>query len=112
MPEKIVCLKGKTNMTVQTTKEGTTLTVRIVGQLNTLTAPELDHRMHAELRGIGTVVMDMEAVTYISSAGLRVLLTIKQTIEDCGGRLKVINCNETITQVLDMIGFLTFLTNK
>ena len=86
-------------------KNGTLLTVKPEGRVDTATAPALETEMAAYLDGVTNVVMDFRKVEYISSGGLRVLLTTQQALEDLGGGVKVIHVNDYILSVLDMVGF-------
>lgn len=99
-------------MKIQVTKEGTTLTLKPEGHLDTLTAPELNRCVQAEIKGVKTIIMDMEQVGYISSAGLRIMLATEQAMEDCGGTMSVIHCNDAIAEVLEMTGFMDMLNVK
>ena len=54
--------------------------------------------------------MDLEQVDYIASAGLRVLLKSEQVMEERGGGMKLIHVNENVLEVLQLTGFLDFVT--
>lgn len=87
------------------TKEGTTLTVEPKGRLDTATSPELEKRLQPELAGMKDVIMDFSGVDYISSGGLRVLLSLDQQMGNQGGSLRLIHVNEYIMEIFDMTGF-------
>ena len=87
-------------------KEGTLLTVRPDGRLDTATSPVLEKEMEQYLDGVQHIVMDFEKVDYISSGGLRVLLVAEQKMEARGGGVKLIHVNEYIIGVFDLVGFL------
>jgi len=96
-------------MTIAFEKNGTTLTVKPEGRMDTATSPELNQRMQPELQGMNAVIMDLEKVDYVSSGGLRLLLELEQRMEECGGSLKIIHVNSYIIEVLDMTGFIDIL---
>ena len=56
------------------------------------------------------IVLDCRALEYISSSGLRVLLTAEQKMEDCGGKMKLIHVNETVMEIFEVTGFSEILT--
>ena len=59
-------------MTINKTEDGTTLVLALEGRLDTTTAPELEAVLKESLNGVGALVLDMEGLVYLSSAGLRV----------------------------------------
>ena len=85
------------------------LTMAVSGRLDTTTAPELDAALKEALPGVKELVLDFSALDYISSAGLRVLLTAHKTMSVKGG-MKVKNVNEIVSEVLDVTGFSDILT--
>ena len=91
-------------------KEGTVLTVQPGGSLDSAAAPEFSGQLEQELDGISTIVMDLERVDYIASAGLRVFLKSEQEMEERGGGMKLIHVNENVLEVLQLTGFLDFVT--
>ena len=97
-------------MNIEFIKNGTTLTVKPEGRLDTATSPELEKRMAPEMEGMTEIIIDLERVEYISSGGLRVLLAAEQEMEDRDGQMKVIHVNEHIMEILDITGFLDIIT--
>jgi len=85
------------------------LTVSLTGQLDTTTAPELEKELKASLDGVTTLVIDMTALDYISSAGLRVLLSAQKTMNK-QGEMKVVHVGETIMEIFEVTGFSDILT--
>ncbi len=83
---------------------GTNLTVVLEGRLDTTTAPQLEVELKESLQGISSLVMDMSALEYISSAGLRVLLSA-QKIMNNQGEMKVTGANESIMEIFEVTGF-------
>ena len=87
----------------------TELTVTLTGRLDTTTAPELEKELKASLDGVTTLVIDMTALDYISSAGLRVLLSAQKTMNK-QGEMKVVHVGETIMEIFEVTGFSDILT--
>ena len=90
-------------------KEGTKLAVAISGRLDTLTSPDLEKQVEPALEGITELILDLKDLEYISSAGLRVLLGMAQTMEKQGD-MKVTNPNEAVMDVFSVTGFDDILT--
>ena len=91
-------------------KNGSLLTVKPEGRLDTATSPELEKEITSYLEGVQNIVMDFERVEYLSSGGLRLLLTLEQKMIDQGGGLKLIHVNEYIFEVLEMMGMMNEMT--
>lgn len=89
--------------------DGTKLTVALEGRLDTTTAPKLEAELKESLNGVTEVVLDFEKLEYISSAGLRVLLSA-QKIMNKQGSMKLIHVNETIQEIFEVTGFSDILT--
>ena len=87
-------------------KQGSNLTVRPKGRLDTATSPVLEQELQQYLDGVQYVTMDFTEVEYITSGGLRVLLATDQILEDRGGNLRVIHVNEHILEVVQLVGFM------
>ena len=79
------------------------------GRLDTVTAPELEKALKDSLDGITELVLDFEKLEYISSAGLRVLLSA-QKIMNRQGSMKVTHVNETVMEIFEVTGFMDILT--
>ena len=91
-------------MTINKTQNGNSLTVAIEGRLDTTTAPKLEEELKASLDGISELTMDLSTLDYISSAGLRVLLSA-QKIMNKQGEMKVAGANETVMELFEVTGF-------
>ena len=91
-------------MTIEKYQNGTELTVAPEGRLDTATAPELEKALKESLAGVTELVMDFAKLDYISSAGLRVLLSAHKTMSRQGG-MKVIHVNDIIMEVFEVTGF-------
>ena len=92
-------------MEVKFNKQDSTLCVMISGNIDTVTAPELDSQLKGNLSGIKELILDFAAVDYISSAGLRVILMTNQMMEEVDGSMTVKNVNEDVRDVFEMTGF-------
>ena len=96
-------------LTINKSFAETKLTVALEGRLDTTTAPELEQSLQESISDASELVMDFEKLEYISSAGLRVLLSA-QKIMNRQGSMKVIHVNETIMEILEVTGFVDILT--
>lgn len=96
-------------MTIQKTVNENVLTVALSGRLDTTTAPQLESELKASMEGVQTLVLDFAELTYLSSAGLRVLLAA-QKIMNKQGSMRVKNVNETIQEIFEVTGFCDILT--
>ena len=85
------------------------LTIALEGRLDTTTAPELEQAIEGSLDGVTELVMDFARLDYISSAGLRVLLSAQKTMSKQGS-MKVIHVNEMVMEVFEVTGFSDILT--
>ena len=90
---------------------GETLTLNIVGRLDTTTAPELENELKSSLDGVNDLVLDLVDLDYISSAGLRVLLAA-QKIMNKQGSMVIVNAKPEIMEVFEITGFTDILTIK
>jgi anti-sigma B factor antagonist len=97
------------NMTINKTLDGNTLNVALEGRLDTVTAPELEASLREDLDKIDSLVLDFSKLEYISSAGLRVLLSAHKSMAGKGG-MKVKNVNEIVNEVFEVTGFSDILT--
>ena len=78
------------------------------GRLDTTTAPDLERELKSDIDGITALTMDFSKLDYISSAGLRVLLSAHRAMNGKGG-MKVTNVNEMVREVFDVTGFADIL---
>ena len=79
------------------------------GRLDTVSAPELEQVIKETLPGLTELTLDFEKLDYISSAGLRVLLSA-QKVMNKQGSMTVTNVNETILEIFEVTGFSDILT--
>ena len=89
-------------MKIDFKKNGGELTVTIDGRLDTITAPELESFLVNNYEGTNALTFDCEKLVYISSAGLRVLLTAHKRMK---GAMKLTGVSELVMEVLEMTGF-------
>ncbi len=96
-------------MTINKTLDGKNLALALEGRLDTLPAPDLEAELNASLKDAETLTLDFSKLEYISSAGLRVLLSAHKTMSAKGG-MKVANVNEIVREVFEVTGFADILT--
>lgn len=96
-------------MTINKTLSGAQLTVALTGRLDTITAPQLEAELKSSLDGVDSLDLDFAGLEYISSAGLRILLSA-QKIMNRQGRMVIRNVNEIVLEVFRVTGFTDILT--
>lgn len=96
-------------MNIVQQKNGTGLNIALEGRLDTMTAPRLETELKDALEGVESLVIDLEKLEYISSAGLRVLLSA-QKIMNRQGTMKVTRPNEIVREIFEVTGFTDILT--
>ena len=96
-------------MEIIKTQNDTSLCLALEGRLDTVTAPELEAALEASLDGITELALDFEKLDYISSAGLRVLLSAQKRMNR-QGTMVVKNVNADIKEVFEITGFCDILT--
>ena len=95
-------------MEIRKTLNGTELTIKVEGRLDTMTAPALETELRRSLNGITDLTLDFTNLEYISSAGLRVLLSAHKAMAGKGG-MKVVNVKDIVKEVFDVTGFADIL---
>ncbi len=96
-------------MTINQKKDGEKLTVELEGRLDTTTAPELESALKDALDGVSELELDLKDLVYISSAGLRVLLSA-QKVMNKQGSMAVLNANSDLMEIFEVTGFTDILT--
>lgn len=91
-------------MQINKTLSGDSLTVALEGRLDTTTAPQLEAELKRSLNGITSLTLDLAALEYLSSAGLRVILSA-QKVMNRQGNMVVKNANDTIMEIFEVTGF-------
>lgn len=85
------------------------LTLALQGRLDTTTAPQLEEALQASLDGVTELVLDFADLKYISSAGLRVILSAQKTMNKQGS-MKICHVCSDIMEVFEITGFSDILT--
>lgn len=85
-------------------KEDATLELALEGRLDTTTAPQLDDTINAEIEGVKELIFDFTSLEYVSSAGLRVLLSAQKKMNK-QGRMVIRNVSEEIDEIFNVTGF-------
>ena len=91
-------------MTIVEERNNNVLTLKIEGRLDTTTAPTLEKTINDILDGVTELILDMNQLTYVSSAGLRVLLSTQKKMNKIG-TMKLIGVCEDVMEVFEMTGF-------
>lgn len=92
-------------------KDGSRLEIALEGRLDTITAPQLEEEVKASIDDVTELVFDFSKLSYISSAGLRVLLSAQKTMNG-KGTMVVCNVSDDIREIFDVTGFTDILTIK
>jgi anti-sigma B factor antagonist len=100
---------GSVMLNIIQTKDEKKLVIRLEGRLDTVTAPELEETLKECLNDVDDLVYDMEKLEYISSAGLRLLLTSQKTMNRQGA-MSLINVNDEVMEILEITGFSDILS--
>lgn len=95
-------------MTIDIKKMGNEAVVTVTGRLDTTTAPVLDKTLQENVHGTSTLTLDLKGLEYISSAGLRVLLSAQKRMKK-NGSMKLMNVCEEVMDVFEMTGFADIL---
>ena len=96
-------------MTIEKILDGKKMTLLLEGRLDPPTAPQLEADLKTDLNGVEELLMDFEKLEYLSSAGLRVLLSAQKTMNK-QGKMVICHVNETIRDVFEVTGFSEILT--
>ncbi|MBR1758088.1 MAG: STAS domain-containing protein [Lachnospiraceae bacterium] len=96
-------------LNIEITPNDNALLVSLGGRLDTTTAPDLEKRLSTDLEGVTSLTFDLENLDYISSAGLRVLLSAQKQMNQ-QGEMKVLHVGETIMEIFEVTGFTDILT--
>ncbi len=93
-------------MNMQTKKETNATVVTLTGRLDAVTAPEYEKKLNELIAGAeARFVFDFDQLDYISSAGLRVLLSTAKRLKGKGGLMRFANVKGAIKEVFDISGF-------
>ena len=95
-------------MEIKKTMDGPNVTIAVTGRVDTTTAPEFEAGL--KLAGTETLTLDLSGVPYMSSAGLRCLLTAQKTMLAGGGSMTITGVQPAVMEVLELTGFSNILT--
>lgn len=96
-------------MTIEIKKTAEETVLEVTGRLDTITAPSLEKTISEDVGDVNNLILDLKGLEYISSAGLRVLLSAQKRIQQ-KGTMKLKNVCEGVMEVLEMTGFADILT--
>ena len=96
-------------MTIEKIANGGTITLKVIGRLDTTTAPQLEETVVAAAAEAKNLILDCAELAYVSSAGLRVILKAQKLMMR-KGTMKLTHVNETVMEVLEITGFSDILT--
>ncbi|MCF0141654.1 MAG: STAS domain-containing protein [Mogibacterium sp.] len=97
-------------MNANVTTENGTMTAYIEGRLDSSNAVEFDNMLQEKMDGVSEIIMDLTKLRYMSSAGLRVLLSLQKKMNAEGGSMVVKNPSQMVMDVFEATGFDTILT--
>ena len=96
-------------LNINETKNGASLVLALEGRLDTSTAPQLEEKVNGVIEGVADFTFDFSQLEYISSAGLRVLLSTQKTMNK-QGKLVIKNVSDEVMEIFDVTGFSDILT--
>lgn len=96
-------------MNIVKNQNGNSLTIALEGRLDTSTSPQLENELLSSLSGISDLIFDLDKLDYISSAGLRVLLSAQKTMNK-QGKMVIHNVKPEIMEIFDVTGFVDILS--
>ncbi|GAA5818789.1 MAG: STAS domain-containing protein [Methanobrevibacter sp. CfCl-M3] len=96
-------------MDIEKNVEGKKIVVKVSGRLDTKSSPELNDALKNDLPNVNELIFDFEGLNYISSSGLRIILST-QKLMNKQGTMVIKNVNEFIMEVFDATGFTDILT--
>ena len=95
-------------MTIEIIRNAEEATIEVAGRLDTTTAPSLDKTINEDIKDVKDLILDLKGLEYISSAGLRVLLSAQKKMQKIGS-MKVKNVCEEVMDIFEMTGFADIL---
>lgn len=96
-------------LNIKNAKDGNKLLIELDGRLDTTTAPQLEEKINSEIGGVSELTFELKGLEYISSAGLRVLLSA-QKIMNKQGTMVVKNASEEVLEIFEVTGFSDIFT--
>jgi anti-anti-sigma factor len=89
-------------MEITRTEADGKLTLAVSGKLSAATAEEFGEAVNAAIKDCSNLILDFKELTYLASAGIRVLMAAMKKLKATGGRLLLLNVNENIMEVFDI----------
>lgn len=96
-------------MTINKKMDGTKLYAEVIGRIDTVTVSEAESILKEDIDKVTELVLDFKGLDYISSAGLRLLLSLQKTMNRQGS-MKIRNANDTVNEIFEVTGFSEILT--
>lgn len=96
-------------MEIEKNINGDVLEIKVIGRMDTVTAPQLEKEATQSLPGCKELILNFKELEYVSSAGLRVILMLQKTMNK-QGTMKLINVGDEVNDVLEITGFSDILT--
>ena len=96
-------------LNIEKKQDGSNLDIKVSGKLNTTTSPELEQSINESIDGVTALTFDFAELSYISSAGLRLLLSAQKKMNKQGSMV-VKNCTSEILEIFEVTGFSDILT--
>jgi anti-sigma B factor antagonist len=97
-------------MEIETSRNENTTTVKLIGRLDTMTSSQLEDALDDIVTDTTDLIFDMESLEYISSAGLRIILSAQKLLSRNGGSVSIINCQPDVKEVFSITGFSDILS--
>lgn len=88
-----------------------TLTVKIIGEVDSVTSPILESSLKADINKVDNLILDLDQCTYVSSAGLRIFLAARKHLST-DNEMTIINASPSVMDVLELTGFTKILEIK
>lgn len=97
-------------MEVKKTVDGKRMEIKLIGKFNAASAPVFEKEIAEQLEGITSIAVDMGEVDYISSAGIRALLFLQQTLDEVSGEMVIKNVPEIVAKIFEVTGIPDIIT--
>ena len=96
-------------MKIEIKKDGASLTIIPDGRLDTSTSPALKKTVEENIANVTDLTFDLKKLAYLSSAGLRVLMSAQKTMRK-QGKMRLINVSDDVIDIMDMVGLTDIFT--
>jgi anti-anti-sigma factor len=98
------CFGGKLAMEISSRDYKRVSIIRVVGRVDATTAPEFESRLKSYVNGRSHLILELDAADYISSAGLRAMISAQKTLKAKSGQLVLAQVSEKVKEVLQLAG--------